>query len=66
MTNTYTFPTTKRVLKKFGFKNAEARRELHEAISQIYLLSASIEEDTLLEIVGKIRRATLVEEGIEK
>jgi len=65
MKEKYTFPVVQKILKKFKFKNLEARKEMKEAIELLYA-SYSGEEDHLHEIVSKIRHASLIEEGIEE
>jgi len=65
MQEKYTFPVVKKILKKFKFKNFEARKEMKEAIELIYV-SYSGEEDQLHEIISKIRHASLLEEGVEE
>ena len=64
-TKQYIFPTIQKVLKQFGFKKSIARKELKEAIDLIFLTTTA-DEKTIINIVSKIRHATLVEEGIEE
>lgn len=64
----YTFPTVKKVLRAFKFKNNEARKELKEAVDILYSHVSDVElpPEKLEEVVSKIVYATRLENGIDQ
>lgn len=59
-TKEYAFPAVQKIIKKFGFKNLDAKRELKEAVDLLYA-NSTVDDAVLEQIVSKISTAVLIE-----
>ena len=64
MAKIYRFPVIKKVMRQFAFKNKEAREEIEMVASDLYARGDFSEED-IIDVLSKVRLASLLEEGIE-